>query len=308
MPKKVVIYESVKHFIPTGFGWMEGFDGLGHEVYLLPDDPYSINEIDGVVDILVITGMHEAMVSEIIQFRNEHPNTKIVCMCFMFQEYYLKLADTVNLWVELVCQHDLTKKKFADHGLPLLFVPLAASKKLFYKIPSNPVYDVSFIGQFGNTGHGYRNQDSFLFPFLKEHEYKGFFAGFNYQGKLYNPIKHIELNDVYNKTAVNLNFHYDFQKQQSDFDELYRLDFNGRVFEIAMSGNFQLCDHPLIQEYFGESIGFATKNEWKEMVDYYLNNFKSRTEKAAAAREICLNHHTWEHRIQLVLDTLYGRN
>lgn len=77
---------------------------------------------------------------------------------------------------------------------------------------------------------------------------------------------------------------------------------NCRVFEIAGSGGFQICDRKEgIKELFEEDkeiVMFDTMNELKEKINYYLKNQDKAYEIAQNARERALKEHTYEHRIK----------
>lgn len=301
-PLQISIYESLNHFIPTGLGWYEGFQNLGHDPNILQSQ-YNLNDFDiNPPDLLVL--LDNFSVEDIIKFKEENPNTKIVIVFFEFKEFYLQLKGIVDSWILISMNHISMEKKFKQENLPLMFIPLAASKNKFFKRELSKKYDVSFIGQFGATGHGYRGQDKFLFPVIDK-GYKGYYAGFSYNNQTYPPVHHDLINTVYNETKVNLNFHYNYQKEQNVNDFLSRLDFNGRVYEIALSGNFQICDHPKTVDIFNNTIPYTKSSDWLNVIDYYLSNDKLAKELALEAQNICLKNHTWDSRMKTLIDNLF---
>ena len=128
---------------------------------------------------------------------------------------------------------------------------------------------------------------------------QGFYSGFN--GHPY--IFHTQINEIYNSTKVNINFHYWDQKCQIK-DPQTRIDFNGRVFEIALAGGFQLCDHPFIKDYFGEGIVSSSPELWEETFDFYLNNDNARNDLVIKAQKVALENHTWKSRMQQLVNIL----
>jgi hypothetical protein len=298
---QVVIYEPFQHFIPTGRGWVEGFRGLGHSAFEMPSTQYNILKIQGSVDILVIFGPDESIKNDINEFKRRYPSCKIVLVCFGYQPWYAKIESSVSLWVEHTYKHDLAVEQFKSRGLKFANIPLASSKTTFFHFDTDPRFDVSFVGSFA---HGNRDEQSYLYPVI-DSGYKGFYSGFSYKEKRYPCIRHADLNKIYNATKVNLNFHYENQKEQRADNIQYRLDFNGRIFEVAMCGRFQICDVPFAKDYhFGDSIVVAEKNEWMDTLEYYLKNDDERIEKCLQTQEVARNHHSWENRMQDVINLL----
>jgi hypothetical protein len=288
---KIIITETFLHYLPNGLGWIEGLEQLGHEVYALQSHVNKITDIDEYVDIVVFMGMHTVILSDIIEFKNKWPDTKLVAVCFGFDESYLQLKKYIDLWVEHNYKHDLVDKLFKEADMKLVHIPLATSINKFNKIDIPKIYDTSFIGQFGNTGHGYREQDYYLDPIINL-KVKGFYSGFyNYPNINVN-----ELNRIYNSTKINLNFHYPNQKIQSD-QQTDSIDFNSRIFDIAISNNFQLCDHPNIHHIFEDGIEHTSKEDWLDKFYYYLHNESDRLEMADKAYKICSIKHTWKARM-----------
>jgi hypothetical protein len=298
---KIVVYEPFTHFIPTGVGWVEGFTDLGHETFGLPSNDFSILEINEPMDVLVMFGPEESRSEEIIKFKQQFPSTKIVIVCFKYKEFYQKLESSVDLWVEHTFKHRLSEEVFRKKGLKFAYIPLGVSKHKFYPINDIKKYDISFIGQLEH--HGNRGQDKLLFPVMEKYP-NGFFSGFSYKGRNYPFIPHSDINAIYNQTKINLNFHYPDQRREDSIDDTYRQDFNGRVFEIAFSGNFQVCDLPHLKDIgMDKGIAIADESNWMDVVDYYMKNEEERNSMAAISH-LLASKHTWEHRMSDLLSKL----
>lgn len=293
---KFIVAESFTHHIPTGLGYIEGLTQLGYEAYALPTGQYKLTDLAQDVDCVVIMGWPN--VGEVIEFKQHNPTTKIVVVCFGWSDIVDKLADYVHAWVEHTYKHDKVDEIYKQHGHTLHHVPLGASSTSFYPMNYRSEYDLSFVGQFGQNGHGYRHEDVYLYPLMRKN-LTGFYSGFHQ----YSTVSHSSLNLIYNKTKINLNFHYWDQKQQTE-DLQTKIDFNGRVFEIALSGGFQLCDHPHVSSFFGEGIVVATEHDWCDAFDYYLNNQEARQQMAAKAQEVALQNHTWMSRMKQLINIL----
>ena len=274
--------------MPNGRGWLEGITQLGHEGFGLQSHVYGIDRVDEAMDVIVFMGMHTVNYEHIVEYKNRFPNTKMVAVCYGFDESYLKLKPYIDLWVQHNYKHDIVDDLFNQNGLKLVCIPLGSSTEMFKKIAIPKTYDVSFVGNFG---HGYRGQDVYLDPIIKL-GVKGFYSGF-YD---YPNIPSEQLNSVYNATKINLNFHYESQKTQSS-SQTDSIDFNSRIFDIALSGNFQLCDHPYTSDMFEDGVVYATKDTWLDTFNYYLNKEDARVEMAQKAYDICLKKHTWKARM-----------
>ena len=295
------VIESFSHYTPTGRGWIEGLIKNGHKALALSSKDYNLSGLKiREVDYVIFMELPDKQSLE--AFKQLNPDTKVILVGFNYNLEAIELRNYVDFWFELHYKHTAMEEFFNQNGLNLYMLPLAASQEIFKPLKGEKIYDLSFIGQFGNKGHGYREEDVYLYP-LKSLGLEGFYSGFD----SFPPIHHKNLNVIYNSTKVNLNFHYYYQKNQLENLES-RLDFNGRIFEIALSGNFQLCDLPHISDYFKDGITFTSKEDWKDTFNYYLNNAEAREEQAKKAREIALKEHTWKSRMKQFLKIINVEN
>ena len=298
MIKNFTIIESFSHFIPTGLGWIEGLTELGHNVYAIPTTQYDYSNmvLDGI-DYVVFMGVPN--LDQLRTFKNLNLDVSIIVVCFGWSDNYLNFKDCVDIWVEHTYKHDLADSKFNEHGIKLHHIPLGASSRLFTPLTDiDSIYDLSFIGQFGQKGHGYRHQDYYLYPLMKL-GLNGFYSGFDGHAH----TTHSQLNRIYNQSKINLNFHYQYQKEQT-IDQQTSIDFNGRVFEIALAGGFQLCDHPYVNEYFGDGIVYSSKEDWLDTFNYYINDSNLRNEFSLKSQKIALENHTWKSRMSNLIKLL----
>ena len=107
---------------------------------------------------------------------------------------------------------------------------------------------------------------------------------------------------IYNATTINLNLHSSVQSKElvppGDF-------VNPRTFELAGIGAFQLVDkRSLMDELFDTDClaTFSSASEMLEKIDYYLAHAEERALMAAKARHCVLERHTYQHRMQSLLD------
>ena len=108
-----------------------------------------------------------------------------------------------------------------------------------------------------------------------------------------------QLNQDYNSSQVVLNIHHEQQRNGA----------NPKVYEIAASGSFQICDaNPYIESLFphGEIGLYHNETELMEQIKWALDpkNREDRDNKAKQAQEIVCSSHTFKHRMQFVLETI----
>ena len=90
--------------------------------------------------------------------------------------------------------------------------------------------------------------------------------------------KYVSVEDLVSGRGIeNLFNFYQIKNKGSIKDkppyQLDRDDCNQSVFNIALSGNFQLCDHPTASKLFKNNIVFADESDWDEKFSYFLHNF-----------------------------------
>lgn len=297
-----VVYESFLHFVPTGNGWVKGLEDLGHTVYKLPSTEYRLTDLDGPMDLLIVHDVNPQVASDLIEYKKAFPETKVGVLTSTYEPCYDSLKDYVNLWFSLGVKNTYLSQMFGSRAMKYTPVTLAADQSKFFPMNLPRDFDVCFVGQIGAQGHGYREEDKYLFPVI-DRGYKGLFGAFTYK-QSYPPVHHSKLNEAYNRTKVNFNFHYTNQKVESKTDTLSRIEINCRTFEIALGGNFHITDHPATKEYFGDSIPVVEQKDWVDAIDYYLKNEDKRNALATEARRLALEKNTFAHRVQLILKEL----
>lgn len=87
---------------------------------------------------------------------------------------------------------------------------------------------------------------------------------------------------------------------------------NPRTFEIPATKSFQLTDIPRdIDSFFRpgkEVVVYKDQNEFKELVDYYLENDEERNKIAQAGYDRVVKEHTMLHRVKKLLETVKKLN
>ncbi|NJB66781.1 spore maturation protein CgeB [Desulfobaculum xiamenense] len=112
---------------------------------------------------------------------------------------------------------------------------------------------------------------------------------------------------IFNATRINLNLHssVDSTSLVSNGDFV-----NPRTFELAACGAFQLVDErALMADLFwsDELATFRSIPEMEEMIDHFLAHPEEREEYARRGRERVLADHTYDRRMQTLLDFVAAR-
>ena len=107
---------------------------------------------------------------------------------------------------------------------------------------------------------------------------------------------------IFNASRINLNLHSSVDPTRlvsgGDF-------VNPRTFELAACGAFQLVDErTLMDESFAadEMARFSSLDDLRDKIGHFLGREEERTAMAARARARVLAEHTYDHRMQRLID------
>ena len=181
-------------------------------------------------------------------------------------------------------------EKYRELAVPFVYVPCAASPKVFRKMDAPYEYDVSFVG----TKVADREE---LITAIEASELsiQKFGGGWN----RFLPLE--EMVQVFNASKINLNFAADVRNR--DVKTL-----KARVFEICMCGGFLLTEYTEgLEDYFvldKEVVCFREPEEARSKIKYYLSHDDEREQIASRGRERCLKEHTWLIRLNSVFEQL----
>lgn len=297
---RILLCDTIHHPTPVLKGWYFGFKSLGYEPHYLPIPNHSLLEVADEYDLVVYPFIREELLLEFETFKKRWPNTRIIGARDEWDPFYLKLKDIIDFFVVPLDSTPTVVKEYNDNGFSCYNIPLGGNSQFFFPDKTTgKQYDACFIG---TLGHGYRGEEEYLYPILDK--YNCFLGGMNYKQYQNGFIDYKSTNIIRNQSKINLNFHYDYQikgkGKTTDIanTDLSRDDLNQSVFNIALSGNFQLCDHPSVKKHFGDSIPIADKDNWMEMFEYYLNNEQEREDLAQKAMIIAQKEHTWGSRMK----------
>lgn len=188
------------------------------------------------------------------------------------------------------------------------YLPLAADPDVFRPVTDPALLepyraDVSFMGA------GYPNRRA-LFAHLLDHELKIWGTEWELSSDVGQRVqaggRRVSTEEtvlIYNAARINLNLHSSVLTTGLDPDGEF---INPRTYEIASCGAFQLVDrrHPL-DDLFNldhEMATFSSLEELRRKIDYYRARPELRKEIGARARTRVLSHHTYRHRMQILLD------
>lgn len=189
-------------------------------------------------------------------------------------------------------QYDIEK-----YGIKTVFVPqFTNARKFFYEYDESVAYDILFVGR-----PGYERLSA---KWAIESGFDVALFGDGWQDKApleYFKGKYIDNNELhkyYASAKIVLN---------DTREDMKKAGFiSNRVFDVTASGGFLISDYmPEIEKFYGDSIPmFKTKEELKELIEYYLNHPEERKIKAQKAKEVTLKNFTNVVAAERILETL----
>ncbi|NOY65007.1 MAG: glycosyltransferase [Nitrospirae bacterium] len=233
---------------------------------------------------------------------------------FWFVENYRHL----DYWRYIFPHYDylfvIQKGEFITHiketlRKPVHYLPLAASPDVHrpLELTEDEIKeygsDVSFVGA------GYKNRREF-FTGLIDYDLKIWGNEWDLNSPLGRVIqregRRVSTEDIvkiFNASKININLHSSAVHSGVDpFGDF----INPRTFEIAASRAFQLVDtRESLSEFFdiGKEIEtFKSLNELRKKIDYYLSHPEERVEIAEAGYRRVLKEHTYEIRLEEMID------
>lgn len=289
--KRAVVIEPFTHVAPTGEGWAEGLEALGWEV----DRRNGLTLTDNAWPLVVLFDVPFSALSDPVPLRiMKGGGAKIVAVVSDTPHFDIATAAPyVSAFVAHTLRDIAMDASFAAAGATLHHLPFGARQFFAECVPQEPEYDVAFIG---SLFHGDRGENKYLTPLLNPLMNKGlrvFVAGC--LGR--SPIPYRETAKIYERTKVAINFHYPHQKRED------RAELNGRTFDLAAAGCFQLSDH-------ADAVQFASVPtldngcKWAAYVHAALEDPERRRGTADQARGTVRSAHMWKHRMAEMLEWL----
>lgn len=220
--------------------------------------------------------------------------------------YSVSLVNHVDLFL---CFDKSDVDLLRGKGIDAFFLPQAYDVSTYYPFfYKDKDIDILFVGNM----YGYEKRKILLNKVIdkfSDHCTIRFYGIYQYFSKnplkwLFRPHKNIffnnivspnYVNDLYNRSKIVLNIHHQEQKYGA----------NPKVYEICGAGAYQICDkNPFITSLFqnGEVGLYDNEEELFELIDYALTHDMSQNAKAGY--EIVLNNHTFDKRIEQMLELL----
>ena len=193
------------------------------------------------------------------------------------------------------------QKEIEKLGIKTIFTPQFTNpEKFFYELDKTKAHDILFVGR-----PGYERISE---KWAIESGFDVALYGNGWQDKA--PIEFFkgdyidneELHKYYASSKIVLN---------DTRGDMKKAGFiSNRVFDVTASGGFLISDYmEEIEHFYGDSIPmFKTKEELKELIDYYLAHPYERIKKAKKAQEITLKYFTNKVVAETIINKLSNKN
>lgn len=191
------------------------------------------------------------------------------------------------------------QKEIEKFGIKTIFVPqFTDPKKFYYEYTPEAAYDILFVGRPGyeRISARWAIESGFDVALFGE-GWKDKAPAEMFKG---NYIDNNELHKYYASAKIVLN---------DTREDMKKAGFiSNRVFDVTASGGFLISDYmPEIEQFYGDNIPmFKSKEELKELINYYLAHPEERAKKAKAAQKITLENFTNTAAAQKILNAVYA--
>lgn len=167
------------------------------------------------------------------------------------------------------------------------WLPLACDPEIHGERKTLRIYDIGFVGHCFDDKHPRSHRLKKLSEIYRMNDYRRFYSK-------------EEITTIYSQSKIVIN-------------SPANGDVNMRVFEAMASGAL------LITEAIGNGqkdlfkdrvhlVEYRKEEELFEKVDYYLNHDDERERIARAGQELVLSKHTYRHRCDFILETVFGNS
>ncbi|UQZ89183.1 hypothetical protein C4J81_08220 [Deltaproteobacteria bacterium Smac51] len=204
------------------------------------------------------------------------------------------------------------------------YLPMAADANLFKPLPGGSSASAnSYAAALSFMGAGYPNRRKVMGMLAEKYwpttgrpirDFRIFGSGWNgisqaMKSHLFENGRRVSLPEcvmIYSGGQVNLNIHSSFESNPG-FDPSSAF-VNPRTFEIASAGSLQLVDsRPLLPPLFQpgrELVTVENPLQLPELISHYLAKPEEAAEIGQAARARVLKEHTYQHRLERMLNLL----
>lgn len=247
------------------------------------------------------------LTTQTIDYFNE--SAKVACWLFDRLYNLPNSVDHVNHVSHLFCYDQEDATLLAQTHKNISFLPQACDTFIYKPQHRIKDIDILFVGNLYNS----RRRRAYVKVVVKAFPNKIIRVIGEYKPWYKNPLKclfresrsiylnknvpEILVNDYYNRAKVVLNIHNEQQQNGA----------NPKVFEISGSGAYQICDsNPYIKSlYPNGEIGLY--NNEQELIDLIEDGLTTdKTNQTEKAYQFIVSNHTFEKRVEQMLDILYN--
>ncbi|WP_425497150.1 CgeB family protein [Paenibacillus phytohabitans] len=312
-------------YVPQGFqaidtGVTEALRQLVSELIICsPETMLEVASRESPGAVLVMNGLHVFPENHLEQITEIRKLGIPAAIWFVDDPYFTEDTSVICRHYDYVFTHELGCVEFyRSLGVTSVhYLPLCVNPQMFYPRRTGPQYqyDVVFIG------NAFRNRTELfdeLAPFLRGKKVLiagGFWERLNTFEELSPFIKSgfippEETANYYSGAKLVINIHRPWEGGQDNRNtfQLPSLSINPRTYEISACGTMQLTD---IREDLGSHYRpghdletFASADELKRKIDYYLKHEQERRKYALRGLQTTLRHHTFTARLPHLLGVL----
>ena len=205
------------------------------------------------------------------------------------REYRFKKAEKFDY--VFFNQKDAVNEYNITHKNKAIWLPHAAEPQAYPQIEIIKKYDVGFVGHVQEVANynGITRVEA-LDRLFKE--FPNFYYGSRIPGyPTYNLFEDAAKKFSLSKVVFNISI---------------KDDINMRIFETLSTGSFLLTNWiPTLEELFEDGkhlVTYKTPDEMVEKAHYYIKHDREREKIAKAGYQQFIHNHTYEHRVQKILD------
>ena len=258
-----------------------GFEKLGYNVeYRFREDYDNIN-FGNAGNIIYFKGYYNFT----SLFKDNNPKRKTILYVYYIEglnQEILKQADVIAS-----ASKKFIKEFVMDRGYIGKYIPQYTNPDRFFPYYDNNInIDVLFVG----SNHTRQGRESLNFAINSKIDvdvYGKFWEGYiPFETLKGNYIENDELHKYYSLAKIVLNDH---RKDMKYFGFI-----SNRIYDVTASGGFIFTDYlKEIEEVYGDSIAmYKNEKEFREKLEYYLNNENERKEMSKRAQKITLENFT----------------
>lgn len=312
-------------YVPQGFqaidaGMAEALRQLVSELIICsPETMLEVAARESPEAVLVMNGLHVFPANHLEQIAGIRQLGIKTAIWFVDDPYFTEDTSVICRHYDYVFTHELNCVEFyRSLGMTsVYYLPLCVNPKMFYPRRTGPQYhyDVVFIG------NAFRNRTELfdqLAPYLRGKKVLiagGFWERLNRYEELSPFIKSgfmppEETANYYSGAKLVINIHRPWEGGQDNRNtfQLPSLSINPRTYEISACGTMQLTDvrGDLGSHYTpGRDLEtFASADELKRKIEYYLNHENERRQYALRGLRTTLLRHTFTSRLPHLLGVL----